>query len=137
MNINTTEKARHAGLRAIAQSQRGFTLLEIMIVIIIIGSIAGLVGFNVIQRLEESKIETAGIQMSTFDDALELFYAKYSEFPATAESLQVLVPDYIKSLPLDPWQQPYMYVCEDGRNYLLWSNGPDKLPKTEDDVLPK
>ncbi len=137
MNNAIAMKERRDVLRAVAQSQRGFTLLEIMIVIIIIGSIAGLVGFNVIQRLEEAKIEEAGIQMSTFDDALEMFYAKYSEFPGTAEGIMALVPDYIKSLPLDPWEQPYMYVCEDGRNYFLWSNGPDKLPKTEDDILPK
>lgn len=75
--------------------------------------------------------------MATFVNALDIFHLKYNEFPDTATGLWSLVPDYLKSLPLDPWEQPYLYVCQDGRSYTLWSNGPDKLPQTTDDIPSK
>jgi len=145
-------RCRRDALRAAAQSSRGFTLLEVMVVIIIIGTIAGLVGVNVLSRLEESKIRAARIQLETLRDALDMFKMDNSFYPDTAQGLDALVapPEvgrtvggfrpggYLRDsrVPLDPWGSPYNYVSEDNWTFQVWSNGPDNRPGTEDDIFP-
>ena len=107
-------KRRHAG-------QRGFTLVEMLVVITIIGLIMSLVGPRVLNYLSESKVKAARIQLQSFAGALDLFYLDAGRFPSTSEGLAVLVQrapgvaawngPYLKggSLPNDPWSHPYLY----------------------------
>ena len=107
-------KRRHA-------SQRGFTLVEMLVVITIIGLIMSLVGPRVLNYLSESKVKAARIQLQSFAGALDLFYLDAGRFPSTSEGLAVLVQrapgvaawngPYLKggSLPNDPWSHPYLY----------------------------
>jgi len=99
----------------------GFTLVEILVVITIIGLIMGLVGPRVLNYLSESKVKAAAIQMQSFSSALDLFYLDLGRYPTTSEGLAALVQrpagssswngPYLKnsSVPNDPWGRPYKY----------------------------
>ena len=99
----------------------GFTLVEILVVITIIGLIMGLVGPRVLNYLSESKVKAAKIQIQSFTSALELFYLDAGRYPSSGEGLAVLVQPtggiaawngpYLKggSVPNDPWGKPYVY----------------------------
>lgn len=103
------------------QSEEGFTLVEMLVVITIIGLIMGLIGPRVLNYLSESKVKAARIQLQSFASALDLFYLDVGRFPSTSEGLTVLVRrapgagawngPYLKggNLPDDPWNHPYVY----------------------------
>src|SRR6202020_3178105 len=72
--------------------EEGFTLVEMLVVITIIGLIMGLIGPRVLNYLSESKVKAAKIQLQSFGSALDLFYLDAGRFPSTAEGLTALVP---------------------------------------------
>src|SRR6201986_2806264 len=101
--------------------EQGFTLVEMLVVITIIGLIMGLIGPRVLNYLNESKVKAAKIQIQSFSSALDLFYLDAGRFPSSAEGLAVLVQrtpgiaawngPYLKggTVPNDPWNHPYVY----------------------------
>lgn len=101
--------------------ERGFTLIEMLVVITIIGMIMGLIGPRVLNYMSESKVKTARIQIQSFGSALDLFYLDAGRYPSTAEGLAALVRPtggaagwagpYLKggNVPNDPWNNPYVY----------------------------
>ena len=107
--------------RAWAGSEGGFTLVEMLVVITIIGLIMALVGPRVLNYLGESKVKAARIQIQSFAAALDLFYLDAGRYPSGAEGLAALVRPtgglvgwngpYLKggSVPNDPWGTPYVY----------------------------
>ena len=107
--------------RARRRDQGGFTLVEMLVVITIIGLIMGLVGPRVLNYLSESKVKSARIQIQSFASALDLFYLDAGRYPSSAEGLAALVRPtggvaawngpYLKgsSVPNDPWGRPYVY----------------------------
>jgi general secretion pathway protein G len=107
--------------RSRRRHQSGFTLVEILVVITIIGLIMSLVGPRVLNYLSESKVKAAKIQIQSFSSALELYYLDAGRYPSTAEGLTALVKStgglsawngpYLKggSVPNDPWGKPYAY----------------------------
>jgi general secretion pathway protein G len=116
-------KVPHArgGLDRRYASQQGFTLVEMLVVITIIGLIMGLIGPRVLNYLSESRVKAAKIQLQSFASALDLFYLDAGRFPSTAEGLAALVQrtpgvsawngPYLKggSVPNDPWSRAYAY----------------------------
>jgi general secretion pathway protein G len=118
--------------------QQGFTLVEMLVVITIIGLIMGLIGPRVLNYLSESKVKTAKIQLQSFGSALDLFYLDAGRFPSTEEGLTALVQrapgvaawngPYLKggSVPKDPWNNPYIYRSPGERGaYEIMSYGSD------------
>src|SRR6202171_2250827 len=77
--------------RARRRDQSGFTLVEMLVVITIIGLIMGLVGPRVLNYLSESKVKSARIQIQSFASALDLFYLDAGRYPSTSEGLAALV----------------------------------------------
>jgi len=102
-------------------SQSGFTLVEMLVVITIIGMIMGLIGPRVLNYMSESKVKTAKIQLQSFGNALDLFYLDVGRFPSSSEGLTALVQPsgsiagwsgpYLKGgvVPNDPWNNNYVY----------------------------
>jgi len=118
--------------------EAGFTLVEMLVVITIIGLIMGLIGPRVLNYLNESKVKTARIQLQSFSSALDLFYLDAGRYPTTAEGLGALVQrtpgvaawngPYLKggNLPNDPWNHPYVYRAPGERGpYDIISYGSD------------
>ena len=106
--------------------QSGFTLLELMVVVVILGIIVGLVAPNVIGRGDEARVSAAEADIQTIGQALEMYRLHNSHYPSTDQGLEALVskpsgsPEpknwrgpYIQRLPKDPWQTPYGYINED------------------------
>lgn len=119
----------------------GFTLIEILVVITIIGLLMSLVGPRVLNYLSESKVKAATIQIQSFESTLDLFYLDLGRYPTNNEGLAALVQrpggttgwngPYLKNgyVPNDPWGQPYRYRYpgehgEHGLPYDIWSLGP-------------
>ena len=108
------ERRREAG-------EAGFTLVEMLVVITIIGLIMGLIGPRVLNYLSESKVKAARIQLQSFSSALDLFFLDAGRYPSSSEGLAALMQrtsgvgawngPYLKgnSLPNDPWNHPYVY----------------------------
>lgn len=117
--------------------KHGFTLIEIMIVMIIIGLLAALVAPKFFGRLSSAKINAAKAQIELFGAALDTFRLDTGRYPTTEEGLKALRekpsgvenwrgPYLPKEIPLDPWKRPYLYKCPgDHGEYDLISYGLD------------
>jgi len=121
----------------------GFTLIEMLVVITIIGLIVSLVGPRVLNYLAEAKVKAAKIQIESFSAALDLYYLDNGAYPAANEGLAALVQHpssapawngpYLKTgaVPDDPWGHPYVYkVPGDHSPYEIDSYGADGVGDT-------
>ena len=130
---------------------RGFTLIELMIVVIIIAALAAMVVPRLAGRTEQAKRAVAQADISTnISMALKLYELDNGNFPTTEQGMNALlsrpssspVPPnwngpYIEKAPIDPWNSPYQYKCPGSHNrsgYDLYSPGKDGQEGTEDDV---
>ena len=117
--------------------QAGFTLVEMLVVLAIIGLIMGLVGPRVLSSLANAKVKTAHIQIESLSSALDVFYLDNGRYPSTEEGLAALVNrpvdaaawngPYLKgaAVPNDPWGHPYSYRAPGEKApYDLGSMGP-------------
>jgi len=131
-------RRRQISARRRLRSQAGFTLVEILVVITIIGLIMALVGPQVLRYLTDSKVKAAKIQIESFSSALDLLFLDIGRYPTTAESLTALVQrpgniaawngPYLKGgiVPVDPWGAPYVYRAPGQRAaYEMVSYGSD------------
>lgn len=125
-------------------SLRGFSMIELMVVMVILGLIAGLVGPRFFGRADVAKVQTAETQIEMLKSAINLFYLDVGRFPSTDEGLNVLVrepggidfwqgPYLDNELPLDPWQNSYRYefVKSGLSEFSLYSLGADGSPGGE------
>jgi len=118
-------------------SQAGFTLVEIMVVIVILGLLATMVAKNVMGASDDARIATAQDQRKTIADAVEWYYSKNGKLP---ESLEELVdPDakggnLLKELQKDPWDHDFALRGESKRDFEVLSWGPDGSEGTDDDI---
>ena len=118
------------------QRNRGFTLIEIMVVVVIISVLIGLVAPNIMGRVDEAKVTAAKADIATMSQALDMYRIDNGHYPSTEQGLQALVskpggtPEpknwnssgYMKKkeLPKDPWGNDYQYIrYPDGRFDIL------------------
>ncbi len=129
-------------MRQYRKKQKGFTLIEIMVVVVIIGILIGLVAPNIVGNVDEARVTAAKADISTLVDALERYYMDNSTYPTTDQGLGALVekptatPEprnwraqgYIKRKKMlqDPWGNEYRYISPGASGpYDLYSLGAD------------
>lgn len=119
----------------------GFTLLELLVVILIIGLLTGIVGPRFLGQIGRSEVTAARAQLDAFDKALQAYRIDTGHFPAPSHGLQALVTapseetrwrgPYLKGqIPADPWGRPYQYRVPGpgGKDFELMSLGKDGAP---------
>ena len=117
----------------------GFTLVELMVVIVILGGLIAIVGPNVFRALKESDISRAETQMKNFEGAVMAYYMRHRKLPTSLDVLTEEDPrtgeKYINKIPNDPWGNPYDFKVLSGKEYKIVSYGEDAQEGTEDDVV--
>jgi general secretion pathway protein G len=118
MFARTPQRARSA----VHALQRGFTLIELMVVLVIIGLLAALIVPNVLDRADDARVTAAKTDVSNLMQALKLYKLDNQRFPTAEQGLPALVTKptaspmpnnwkpYLEKLPNDPWGRPYQYV---------------------------
>ena len=118
-----------------AHSNSGFTLIELMVVVIVLAALAGMIVPRLIDKPDEMKNDIAKMDMRSIDTVLKTYHLKHSEYP---KSLDMVSGEFDMALN-DPWGRPYKYKYPgsggEGR-YDLYSVGPDGQEGTGDDVKP-
>ena len=129
--------------------QSGFSLIEIMVVLLIIGILASMVAPQILGNQEEAQLKKAAVDIQQLESALEMYKLKSNRFPTTEQGLDALViaptldpiprnyptDGYIKRLPDDPWGNPYVLISPGEMGTIdIFSNGPDGEPGTDDDI---
>jgi general secretion pathway protein G len=116
---------------------RGFTLIELMIVVVILGLLATTVMPKILSKPDQARRTKAMVDIRAMQSALALFKTDTGRFPTTAEGLQALVSNpglsgydsdgYLERVPTDPWGNPYIYICPGfhSKDYDLESLGKD------------
>ncbi|ASR53068.1 type II secretion system protein GspG [Blastomonas fulva] len=145
-------KFRSALLKRLSPQARkranGFTLVELMVVIFIIGLLATIVVINVLPSQDRAMTEKARSDIATLSQALEMYRLDNLAYPGSAEGLNALVTapptlaqpgryrsgGYIKKLPQDPWGRPYQYISPGTTGaFDLYSLGADGAPGGENE----
>jgi general secretion pathway protein G len=129
--------------------QRGFSLVEILVVLVIIGLLVSIVAPNVLRRADEARVQKVKADFKNIETALKLYRLDNFAYPSTEQGLQALVEKpaidpipnnwkqggYLETMPVDPWGRPYLYLqpAEFGSGeYDIYSLGADGVTGGED-----
>lgn len=118
---------------------RGFTLIEVMVVVVILAILAAIIVPRILKRPEQARIVAARQDILAIQNALSLYKLDNGFYPSTAQGIQALVSKpsddpvpqnwaaggYLKKLPMDPWGKPYHYLHPGKHGSVdIWSDGP-------------
>lgn len=129
-------------------SRAGFTLVELLLVLVILATLAAIVIPKFSGRTEQAKLTAARTQISNVETALDAYETDLGSYPSGSDGLRMLLekpanaddwrgPYMKKEIPLDPWGHPYVYESPGKHNengYDLMSAGPDGQAGTADDI---
>lgn len=131
------------------QSQQGFSLIEIMVVLVIIGLLVSIVAPNVLNRADDARAQKVKADFSNISTALKLYRLDNYNYPTSDQGLEALVDQptiepvptnwkkngYLEDLPKDPWGRPYLYLSPaefSDNDFDLYSLGADGISGGED-----
>jgi general secretion pathway protein G len=145
MSIKRQYNANTRSLSSPSRAQ-GFTLLEVMVVVVIIAVMGAMIAPKVIGNIEEARISTAKSDISNLRNSLQLYKMKNIQYPSTDQGLDALVtkpsgdPEakswskMLDKTPVDPWDNPYKYLSPGSRGDIdIYSWGPDGR-QSDDDI---
>lgn len=132
--------------RRVFLSDSGMSLIEIIIVVALLGTLMAYMVSNLTGQADQAKIDTARLAMGNIDQKLQMYRIHNSKYPTTDQGLNALMTapgdakgwrgPYIEADKLvDPWDQPFTYECSDGRTFKIMSGGPDQQSGTSDDIV--
>lgn len=143
MNPRFHPVRQHQALQHPVRQHRGFTLLELLVVLVVLGLLAGIVGPKYFAQLGKSEAKVARAQIESLGKALDLYRLDVGRYPSSEQGLGALIlqpsdepkwggPYLAKGIPLDPWSREYLYRSpgENGE-YDLLSLGKDGQPGGE------
>jgi general secretion pathway protein G len=142
---------RDKAIKLFSKRSKGFTLIEVLLVVIILGLIAAMVVPRLAGRSKKARISIARTDiMASIPSALDLYELDTGDYPTTEQGLQALVAEptfepiprkwsgpYLKKAPTDPWDNPYQYrrpSSHQGLDFDLYSFGPDGQDGGNDDI---
>lgn len=125
--------------------RRGFTLMEVLLVMAILVILGSLVTVSYINIQKSSNVKAAGTQLDLLSEAISLYQLDMGRTPPNIEALNERPADaansgkyagpYLKqALPPDPWGNPYKYEAIDANQFRVWSSGPDGTDGSGDDI---
>jgi len=100
------------------KAARGFTLIEVLVVIVILGILASFVVPNIMDKPGQAKITKAKSDVRAIESALNMYKLENHDYPGTDEGLEALVGNELPRLPKDPWDKPYFYL-NPGQNGVI------------------
>jgi len=130
--------------------QKGFTLIEIMVVVVIIGILVALIAPNMIGKTDQARVTAASADIHSISSALQMYKLDNFVYPTTEQGLQALVtkpsgsPEpknwskdgYLPKKPVDPWGNDYVYISPGAHGaFDLSSHGPDGKDGGDDDIV--
>lgn len=118
-----------------ARNERGFTLIELMVVVIIIGVLAAVIMPTVIKQADKAKVKRAISELKSIKTTIDSYYVENGSYPKIDEIMEVLSDAGFPSQLNDPWNQPYVYsVAEPPNSYKVVSYGPDQNSEGADNI---
>lgn len=139
---------KRRSLHTLRSGRRGFTLVELLLVLMILATLAAIVIPKFANRTKQAQITAAKTQIQSFKTALDAFEVDMGGYPTTSDGLDPLVIEprnsknnwrgpYLDKIPLDPWKNPYIYEYpgrHSDKSYDIISCGEDGQRDTDDDV---
>ena len=137
-NTRRNTRSQRDAIRSARDTQKGMTLLEIMIVVAILGLLATVVVSNLMGSLDNAKINITRTKISQVESAVKRYYLDFSNYP---DSMKDLVnpgsgrPPYVKKAPKDDWNRELIYKRSSGDTpFVIYSMGPDGVKGNKDDI---
>lgn len=120
-----------------SKNSRGFTLIEVMVVVVILAILAAIIVPRILKRPEQARIVAARQDILGIQNALSLYKLDNGFYPSTSQGIQALIAKpsdspvpqnwsgYLKKMPIDPWGKPYQYLHPGKHGSVdIWSDGP-------------
>jgi general secretion pathway protein G len=139
-------KIKNTAIGALKSKSKGFTLLEVMVVVVIIAIMAAAVGPKLLENINTASKKRAATDIISLEGTLKLYKAENYAYPSTDQGLEALINkpsgdpapknwrQYMEKTPKDPWENPYKYLSPGSHgDFDLYSFGPDGI-QSEDDI---
>ena len=139
-------QVKNTTIMALKQRSKGFTLLEVMVVVVIIAIMAAAVGPKLLENINTASKKRAKTDIISLEATLKLYKAENYAYPSTDQGLEALINkpsgdpapknwrQYMEKTPKDPWETPYKYLSPGSHgDFDLYSFGPDRI-QSEDDI---